>query len=758
MKRNPQRFLFFVMENQRQEIIRGVIHHVNEEPNFDSFDGEKAHPPVPLGHIDTGSLYKGGSDYDLDNDTQASLVNGALPIKALDEHISDLDRGIANDIIQKTFIKLGIHAKPQYEGEGTMGYSFTDGSRSYKITTDISEAAEAQKMVGKSNKYLADVYEVHQVQMTGLKTKVFLIVMERLKTDFNKFGGYQEDLDDIFGKAYDTDFYNMLELFRDYRNDYDVAYKTKIKPLLDQYPDQNKFWHQLLLIVTELKQNGIDSLDLNYNNLGYKQNGKLGFFDYGYSGDKSTPHVDTLALENMIYERITSYMKGSQAMTVKKKCQLGGNGDGTSTACNQGDINNVELKTINENPKKGFTLHDMITETVKISLNQLPFKNDLEKAGGKVFSVGGAVRDALIGKESKDLDLLVTGLPLDRLESLLMKYGKVDTVGKSFGVIKFNSPQTGELDIAIPRTERPTGQGGYQGFDVTSDHKLPIEKDLERRDFTINAIAKDASGKTVDPYGGEQDIQNKVIRMVNPQAFSDDPLRMIRAVQFAARFGFTIEPKTFEAIQQNASKIKEISPERILIEFDKIVKKGSPAIGAQLLVDTGLYHNIFGVEPKLNIAEFNNVKTMGEFIYQLTKYSVANPAEFYKTKLKGDFDTYNEIKAYDLAYKDQSNNPIQNKLTVFAMYKIFPASVDSLILPDNIKNAIKEMRSMGMPFSFKELQVNGNDLLAMGYSGQQIGQILKNLLIDVYSGKVRNNNQLLLRQILPVDQNPTKNK
>lgn len=522
---------------------------------------------------------------------------------------------------------------------------------------------------------------------------------------------------------------------------------------------------------------------------------------------KAIDPIDDAA--NNVVERIMSFMPNSSAMSVKKKCQIGGNGDGTSTACNQGDISNIELKSIHEDKsrwhkmlkrkwdevgdgrdltfdemekelrklkaisvtekevneiieyeksKKGFTLQEMINEAIKISINDLPFKNDIEKAGGKVFSVGGAVRDAMIGKESKDLDLLVTGLPLDRLESLLMKYGKVDNVGKSFGIIKFNSPQTGELDIAIPRTEKPTGQGGYQGFDVTSDHTLPIEKDLERRDFTINAIAKDASGKTVDPYGGEQDIKNKIIRMVNPQAFSDDPLRMIRAVQFAARFGFTIEPKTFEAIKQNASKIKEISPERILIEFDKIVKKGNPAIGVQLLVDTGLYQNIFGVQPKVNVAEFGNVKSMAEFIYQLTKYSIPNPAEFYRVNLKGDLDTYNEIKAFDLAYKDQSNNPVQNKLTVFGMFKTSPVSIQSAILPDNIKAAISEMKSMGMPFSLKELQVNGNDLLAMGYTGQQIGKILKDLLVDVYSGKVRNNNQLLLRQILPVDQNPTKNK
>jgi len=394
-------------------------------------------------------------------------------------------------------------------------------------------------------------------------------------------------------------------------------------------------------------------------------------------------------------------------------------------------------------PKKG-----KINENIA-NLDMLPFKNDIELAGGKIYSVGGAVRDGMLNKPSKDLDLLITGVPLEDIEKILAKYGRVDNVGKSFGIIKFTTPQTGELDIAVPRTERATGQGGYQGFEVTSDHTLPIEKDLERRDFTINAIAKDSHGQMIDPYGGSQDIKDKLIRMVNPKAFSEDPLRMLRAVQFASRFDFKIEPQTLKAIQQNAFKIREISPERILIEFDKIVKKGKPTVGAQLLKETGLYEQIFSVDTEINVAEFNNVKTMGEFIYQLTKYGIPNPAEFYKNSLKGDLTTYNEMRALELAFKDDSDSAVKNKITVFNMYKIYPDAINSQIIPDKIKDSIKEMRSMGMPFSLRELQVNGNDLLALGYSGQQIGEILKKLLFDIYSGKQRNNKEILLRQIVP---------
>src|SRR5690606_8675300 len=136
-----------------------------------------------------------------------------------------------------------------------------------------------------------------------------------------------------------------------------------------------------------------------------------------------------------------------------------------------------------------------------------------------------------------------------------------------------------DIDIAIPRTERATGEGGHKGFEVSSDHNLPIEKDLERRDFTINAIAKDINGNVIDPFGGQRDLKEKIIRVVNPQAFSDDPLRMLRAVQFAARFGFPIEPKTEQLIKANAHRIREIAAERILIELEKIVKKGDVLYG-----------------------------------------------------------------------------------------------------------------------------------------------------------------------------------
>lgn len=391
-----------------------------------------------------------------------------------------------------------------------------------------------------------------------------------------------------------------------------------------------------------------------------------------------------------------------------------------------------------------------MNETEILSLEELPFKRDVEFLGGKVFSVGGAVRDKFLGKESKDLDVLITGVPMDKLESLLSKYGKVDAVGKSFGVLKFKPTGSSEdIDIAIPRTEKATGVGGHKGFEVSSDHTLPIEMDLSRRDFTINSIAKDSDGNLIDPYGGQEDLKNKIIRVVNPEAFSEDPLRMLRATQFSSRFGFIIEPETMKLIQNNVDRIKEIPPERILTEFDKIVKKGNIRIGAQSLKDTGLFNQIFGFEIKqstLDRSPFEDVTTMGEFIYLLTRL-LNNPAEFYKNNLRGDIDTFKEIKALEQAFDDRINNPVASRSIAHNMYVISPKSLESKIILNAVVIASQELLSGKYPKTINELAVNGNDLMALGLKGKEIGDTQKSLLLKIYADKLKNDKDELLSSL-----------
>ncbi len=213
---------------------------------------------------------------------------------------------------------------------------------------------------------------------------------------------------------------------------------------------------------------------------------------------------------------------------------------------------------------------------------------------GKVYEVGGVVRDRLLGIDttSKDRDYLVTGIPFDQLTRLLKPHGRVELVGKSFGVIKFTRFVDGEphtLDIALPRKEHSTGVG-HKDFEVSFDPDLSVEEDLVRRDFTINAMALSLSDQAiVDPLGGQKDLAARTLRMTSERSFEEDPLRMLRAVQFAARFEFGIEPGTLAAMTTHAGLIKSVSAERIAEELNKLLSLADkPSIGFRLMQKTGL--------------------------------------------------------------------------------------------------------------------------------------------------------------------------
>jgi tRNA nucleotidyltransferase/poly(A) polymerase len=225
-----------------------------------------------------------------------------------------------------------------------------------------------------------------------------------------------------------------------------------------------------------------------------------------------------------------------------------------------------------------------------------------------MYLVGGAVRDAVAaaraagadprdparfrlyiegeagaGFESEsdtERDYVVCGLPQDELASELSKLGKCDLVGKSFGVLKFSPDADCEFlgwkfrararcDIALPRSERSTGEH-HRDFAVTFDPSLPIEADLMRRDFTINAMAASPDGGLVDPSGGAADLEAKILRTVFPRSFADDPLRILRAAQFAARFEMELDQKMVE--ESEHVPLEHISAERIRDELLKGLK------------------------------------------------------------------------------------------------------------------------------------------------------------------------------------------
>ncbi len=225
----------------------------------------------------------------------------------------------------------------------------------------------------------------------------------------------------------------------------------------------------------------------------------------------------------------------------------------------------------------------------------LPFVRALQQQGARVYTVGGTVRDELLGHPRHDLDLLVTGLPQKVLISRLRSYGRVQLTGRAFGVIKcvphgWDGPP---IDVALPRTEISTGTG-HRDFTVTFDHTLPVETDLGRRDFTINAMAIDlADGRLLDPFGGARDLQQRLLRQVSSLAFPEDPLRMLRGIQLAARFELQIEPITRAAMRTHAATITTVAAERIAEELRKLLQARVPSQGFVAMHEVGLLAHVF---------------------------------------------------------------------------------------------------------------------------------------------------------------------
>jgi tRNA nucleotidyltransferase/poly(A) polymerase len=223
-------------------------------------------------------------------------------------------------------------------------------------------------------------------------------------------------------------------------------------------------------------------------------------------------------------------------------------------------------------------------------LAALPFIRALRKHGGRVYTVGGTVRDTLLGHPRKDVDLLVAGVPQKALIRLLRKYGRVQLTGRAFGVIKFlpRRWKGPSIDIALPRTEISLGIG-HRDFAVCFDHTLPIETDLGRRDFTINAMALDlADGHLIDPFGGRADLAQRSLRQVSDAAFPEDPLRMLRGVQFATRFDLYVDSETRQAMHAHAASITTVAPERIAEELRKLFQATTPSRGFLLMYEVEL--------------------------------------------------------------------------------------------------------------------------------------------------------------------------
>ena len=211
--------------------------------------------------------------------------------------------------------------------------------------------------------------------------------------------------------------------------------------------------------------------------------------------------------------------------------------------------------------------------------NIIEIANKIKSNGGNVYLVGGAIRDKLLGVASNDEDYCVTGISFDEFREL---FPEAYVRGKDFPVFSI-----GNKEFAIARKERKIGIG-HNSFDVETDKKITIEEDLERRDITINAIAKEVlTDKIIDPFGGREDLKNNIIRAVSSH-FAEDPLRVYRVARFASQFNFNVEDNTMKMMTLLKDELSSLAVERVYNELSKALLTDKPSRFFNVLRDANV--------------------------------------------------------------------------------------------------------------------------------------------------------------------------
>jgi tRNA nucleotidyltransferase (CCA-adding enzyme) len=433
----------------------------------------------------------------------------------------------------------------------------------------------------------------------------------------------------------------------------------------------------------------------------------------------------------------------------------------------------------------------------------------LSEAGYKGYIVGGCVRDLLMKKAPKDWDITTDAKP-EEIQKLFPEHvyeNEFGTVGIKTGSEK---PDTAIVEITPHRVEgKYTDKRHPEEIKFVSD----LKSDLSRRDFTVNAIALDTDGKPVDLFGGQEDIKKKTIRTVGKpeDRFSEDALRLLRAVRFATVLKFEIEPETLKAVKENSEWLRAISKERIRDEFVKIIQSDNAYAGILLLEETGLLEHIvpelregIGVDQNLHhiyTVWEHNARALGyaaEKKYSLEVklgalfHDIGKPRSKRGDGLHSTFYGHEVIGAKMVAgIMDRLKFPgdISEKIIKLVRYHMFfynvgevtESSVRRLMVnvgPENIEDLLKvreadrigsgrpkavpyKLRHMKYiidkvshdPISAKMLEVNGEDVMKEldTKPGPKIGLILNSLLAEVIDDPIKNKKEYLKKRIHELD-------
>lgn len=304
----------------------------------------------------------------------------------------------------------------------------------------------------------------------------------------------------------------------------------------------------------------------------------------------------------------------------------------------------------------------------------------LKDSGIKAIIVGGFVRDSLLGIESKDIDIELYGVTsFTNLEDILKEFGRVNVVGKSFGVCKLKFCDY-DLDFSLPRRDNKV-DSGHRGFDIELYSNLDFKTAASRRDFTINAIGYDVEEKKIlDPFGGAVDLKNKILRAVDLNSFIQDPLRVLRAAQFCARFNLEIEQDLFLTCRNMVSKnmLDELPKERVFEEIKKLLLKSQrPSIGFKLLkeFDTVFYTDNLDVADEIAKQltadnQTNLVLMLAGLCYNLEQKDTEN----FIIKLSDEKELLERVVKLTQAYCEIKNIHVDN-INDYLLYKL-AAKVD----------------------------------------------------------------------------------
>jgi tRNA nucleotidyltransferase (CCA-adding enzyme) len=441
---------------------------------------------------------------------------------------------------------------------------------------------------------------------------------------------------------------------------------------------------------------------------------------------------------------------------------------------------------------------------------QRPIEDFVRGLGVDAYVVGGAVRDELLGIDSKDADFLVLGVDHEGLRSLLEPHGRVEDLevaGQRVGLRLYPRDRAlrklapAGIELAPPRRERSTGPGRHD-FEIVVDASAPIEDDLRRRDFTVNAIARRlADDELVDPFGGQEDLDDRVLRTVTPHSLAEDPLRTVRGLRFVSQLDLAPDDETLRELQEEAPNVRLVSAERIggglqadgMGELSKlllgpkvekalrlardtgvlvaIIPEFAPTIGHDAEnerqggpVDEHIFKVVACAPPSLPVRLAALLHDLGKPLVHVLEHADegARIADRvlerlrYPTKLrryvvdlvrKHAFQTDTVDELYARRFLRAHGERLARDLVAHKEADLRAKNVDDAELERTLRLGALIEQELSQPHRLSDLAVGGNDLLELGYSeGPELGTVLSRLLDDVVDDPSRNSKEWLLER------------